>query len=164
MVNANQAATISGVNDAAPLWKPNVTVAVVVERTGKFLLVEEETERGLLFNQPAGHLESGESLVEAVIRETLEETAYHFIPRALLGVYQYKSSPEITYLRFAFIGEITGHDANRKLDAGIVRAAWLSSDEVHASSAHHRTPLVLRCIDDYLAGRRFALELITHYE
>jgi|SRR5208282_3859780 len=146
-----------------PPWKPNVTVAAVIERTGKFLLVEEETERGLLFNQPAGHLESGESLVTAVVRETLEETAYHFIPRALLGVYQYKSSPEITYLRFAFTGEITGHDANRKLDAGIVRAAWLSSDEVHASSARHRTPLVLRCIDDYLAGRRFALELITHY-
>jgi len=150
-------------NDAAPLWKPNVTVAAVVEWAGKFLLVEEESERGLLFNQPAGHLESGESLVAAVTRETLEETAYHFIPRALLGVYQYKSSPEITYLRFAFIGEITGQDANRRLDTGIVRAAWLSSDEIRASSAHHRTPLVMRSVDDYLAGKRFPLELITHY-
>jgi ADP-ribose pyrophosphatase YjhB (NUDIX family) len=150
-------------NDAAPIWKPNVTVAAVVERTGKFLLVEEESERGLLFNQPAGHLESGESLIAAVIRETLEETAHHFVPRALLGVYQHKSSQEITYLRFAFIGEITGHDVNRKLDIGIVRTAWLSSDEVRASSTRHRTPLVMRCIDDYLAGRRFALELITHY-
>src|SRR5271156_2239300 len=101
-------------DEAASFWKPNVTVAAVVERTGKFLLAEEETERGLLFNQPAGHLESDESLVAAVIRETLEETAHHFIPRALLGVCQYKSSREITYLRFAFIGEITGHDTNRK--------------------------------------------------
>ena len=147
----------------ADIWKPNVTVAAIVERAGKFLLVEEQTERGLLLNQPAGHLEAGESLVAAVVRETLEETAHRFAPRALLGVYQYRSSQDITYLRFAFIGEVTGPDAARKLDAGIVRALWLAPDELRASSARHRTPLVMRCIDDYLAGRRFALDSITHY-
>jgi len=147
----------------APPWKPNVTVAAVVERTGKFLLVEEETERGRLFNQPAGHLEADESLIAAVIRETLEETAHDFMPQALLGVYQYKSSRETTYLRFAFIGEVTGHAARRKLDTGIVRALWLTADEARVLSAQHRTPLVMRCIDDYLAGQRYALELITHY-
>jgi len=147
----------------APIWKPNVTVAAIVERDGRFLLVEEETERGRLFNQPAGHLESGESLVAAVTRETLEETAYHFAPRMLLGVYQYRNSQDITYLRFAFTGEITRHDADRPLDNGIVRALWLTPDEARALSARHRTPLVMRCIDDYLAGRRFALGLITHY-
>jgi len=147
----------------APIWKPNVTVAAIVERDGRFLLVEEETERGRLFNQPAGHLESGESLVAAVTRETLEETAYHFAPRMLLGVYQYRNSQDITYLRFAFTGEITRHDADRPLDNGIVRALWLTPDEARALSARHRTPLVMRCIDDHLAGRRFALGLITHY-
>ena len=147
----------------APIWKPNVTVAAIVERDGRFLLVEEETERGRLFNQPAGHLESGESLVAAVTRETLEETAYHFAPRMLLGVYQYRNSQDITYLRFAFTGEITRHDADRPLDNGIVRALWLTPDEARALSARHCTPLVMRCIDDHLAGRRFALELITHY-
>ena len=147
----------------APIWKPNVTVAAIVERDGRFLLVEEETERGRLFNQPAGHLESGESLVAAVTRETLEETAYHFAPRMLLGVYQYRNSQDITYLRFAFTGEITRHDADRPLDNGIVRALWLTPDEARALGARHRTPLVMRCIDDYLAGRRFALGLITHY-
>ncbi|HUO44563.1 MAG TPA: NUDIX hydrolase [Burkholderiales bacterium] len=145
------------------VWKPNVTVAAVVERDGRFLLVEEETERGRLFNQPAGHLEAGESLLAAVVRETLEETAYHFMPQALLGVYQYRSSTELTYLRFAFTGDITGHDTGRRLDTGVIRTAWLSPDEVRALSARHRTPLVMRCIDDYLAGRRFPLDLINHF-
>ena len=146
------------------VWKPNVTVAAVIARDGRFLLVEEQTERGALYNQPAGHLEPGESLVEGAIRETLEETAHHFVPRALLGVYHYHHPPAgVTYLRFAFAGEVTGCDENRALDAGIIRAAWLTPAEVRACGDRHRTPLVGRCVDDYLAGRRYPLELLTYY-
>jgi 8-oxo-dGTP pyrophosphatase MutT (NUDIX family) len=147
------------------VWKPNVTVAAVVERDGRFLLVEEETARGRLFNQPAGHLEPGESLLAAVAREALEETAYAFKPTALLGVYQYPSAAEgVTYLRFAFTGEITGHNPARRLDTGIVRATWLAPDEIRHDAARHRSPLVMRCIDDYLAGRRYPLDVLHHYE
>ncbi len=143
------------------IWKPNVTVAAIVERDGRFLLVEEDTSRGRLFNQPAGHLDPGESLIRAVVRETLEETAYAFEPSALLGIYQYHSGADnVTYLRFAFTGEITGHDATRALDTGIVRAAWLTPDEIRREPARHRSPLVMRCIDDYLAGRRYPLALL----
>ena len=143
------------------VWKPNVTVAAVVERDGRFLLVEEETARGRLFNQPAGHLEPGESLLDAVAREALEETAYTFKPTALLGVYQYPSQADgVTYLRFAFAGEITGHDPARRLDEGIVRAAWLAPDEIRRDAARHRSPLVVRCVEDYLAGRRYPLEVL----
>lgn len=146
------------------IWKPNVTVAAVLERDGRFLLVEEHTESGIQFNQPAGHLEPGESLIEGAIRETLEETAYTFQPAALLGVYQYRHAlNETTYLRFAFTGEITGHDAARALDQGILRAAWLTVDEIRRHRTRHRTPLVMQCVDDYLAGRHYPLDLITHY-
>ena len=146
------------------VWKPNVTVAAVVERDGRFLLVEEETERGALYNQPAGHLEPAESLMAGVIREMLEETAYNFVPRALLGGYHYHHHPDnVTYMRFAFTGEITGHDVTRALDAGIIRAVWLTPAEIRASHARHRTPLVVRCVEDYLTGKHYPLELITHY-
>ena len=149
-------------NDA--IWKPNVTVAAVIERGGKFLLVEEETERGARYNQPAGHLEPDESLVAGAIRETLEESAYHFAPRALIGVYHYRYQPsDVIYIRFAFSGEITGHDVGRALDAGIIRAVWLTPTEIRACGEHHRTPLVMRCVEDYLAGRHYPLDLITHY-
>ena len=146
------------------IWKPNVTVAAVVEHEGRFLLVEEETGRGRLFNQPAGHLDPGESLTHAVSREALEETAYAFTPTALLGVYQYRSMADgVTYLRFAFTGKITGHDAARTLDTGIIRAAWLTPVEIRREEARHRSPLVMRCIDDYLAGQRFPLATIYHH-
>jgi ADP-ribose pyrophosphatase YjhB (NUDIX family) len=147
------------------IWKPHVTVAAVIEREGKFLLVEEETSVGVRFNQPAGHLEACESLLDAVIRETLEESAYSFTPEHLLGIYRWHSKEaDTTYLRFAFTGAITGHDAERKLDSGILQALWMSSDEIHATSVWHRSPLVLRCIEDYLAGKRYPLELLLHYE
>lgn len=147
------------------VWKPNVTVAAVVERDGKYLLVEEETDAGLAFNQPAGHLEEGEALVDAVVREALEETAYHFKPTHLVGIYHWKHpNKEVTYLRFAFAGELRGFDAERKLDDGIVAARWLSYDEVLASQEKHRSPLILRCIDDLRAGRRYPLELLVHYD
>jgi 8-oxo-dGTP pyrophosphatase MutT (NUDIX family) len=147
-----------------PIWKPAVTVAAIIERGGKFLLVEEHTDHGVLFNQPAGHLDPGESLVEGAAREALEETAYAFRPTAMLGVYQYHYAPgDVTYLRFAFTGEITGHDANRRLDEGIIRAVWFTPEEIRDVSSRHRTPLVMRCVDDYLAGKRYPLGLLTHY-
>jgi len=145
-------------------WKPNVTVAAVIERDGRFLLVEEETPEGLRFNQPAGHLEEGESLLEASIREALEETAHHFVPEYLVGVYQWpRPQGDITYLRFAFGGQVTGEEVGRALDAGIVRPLWMTRDELLATRDRHRSPLILQCVDDWIAGRRYPLELITHY-
>lgn len=146
------------------VWKPNVTVAAVVQRDGQFLLVEEETDAGLRFNQPAGHLECGESLVDAVVREALEETAYHFKPTHLVGIYNWRHpEKDVTYLRFAFGGELRGFEPERELDAGIVAARWLSLDEVRATAPRHRSPLILQCIEDALAGKRYPLELIRHY-
>ncbi len=147
------------------IWKPNVTVAAVVERDGRFLVVEEETEQGLQFNQPAGHLDRGESLVHAATREALEETAHHFTPEFLVGIYQWpKPGSEITYLRFAFGGQVTGFEPERSLDSGIVRAVWMSLDELRATRERHRSPLILQCCEDYVAGRRYPLELIRHYD
>ena len=146
------------------VWKPNVTVAAVVERDGRFLLVEEETSDGLRFNQPAGHLEAGESLVEAAAREALEETAHPFAPEYLVGIYQWpRPDGEVTYLRFAFGGTVGEAIAGRQLDAGIVRAVWMTRDEMVATAGRHRSPLLLRCVDDYLAGQRASLDLLRHY-
>ncbi len=149
------------------IWKPSVTVAAVIERDGKFLLVEEETSDGIRFNQPAGHLDPHESLADAVSREALEETAHEFQPDALVGVYmsRYQSSrtgEDVTYLRFAFSGSI-GAVHDRALDVGILRAVWLSYEEIVGIRDKHRSPLVLQCIDDYLCGRRLPLTAIyTH--
>jgi 8-oxo-dGTP pyrophosphatase MutT (NUDIX family) len=147
------------------IWKPNVTVAALIERGGSFLLVEEETEDGLRFNQPAGHLDPGESLVAACAREALEETAWTFRPTALIGIYQWpRPRAEITYLRFAFAGDLGAHQADRALDAGIVRAVWMTPDEIRATTDRHRSPLVWQCVSDCLAGRSFPLELLRHYD
>jgi 8-oxo-dGTP pyrophosphatase MutT (NUDIX family) len=149
-------------------WKPSVTVAAVIERDGRFLLVEEETAEGVRLNQPAGHLDPGESLPTAAARETLEETAFAFTPKQLIGVYLWRSPPPpdgngVTYLRFAFCGELGAHDAERALDAGILRALWLTREEIAARAAEHRSPLVQRCIDDFLGGARYPLDLLfTH--
>ncbi|WP_126444248.1 NUDIX hydrolase [Sulfuricystis multivorans] len=150
------------------IWKPNVTVAALMERDGRFLLVEEETAEGLRFNQPAGHLDEGESLIEACTREALEETAHAFTPTALVGVYQWPrpkrlNEGDITYLRFAFAGKVGARDAARPLDTGILRAVWMTVEEIEACQERHRSPLVLQCVRDYLAGRRFPLDLIRHY-
>ena len=146
------------------IWKPHVTVAAVIEREGKFLFVEEETDVGVRFNQPAGHLECRESLTDAVVREVLEETAYRFVPTALVGVYNWRNeAKDITYLRFAFGGEVVGHDAERKLDEGIIAARWLTLDEIRALKDRHRSPLILQCIEDWLAGQRHPLSLVRHY-
>jgi len=149
------------------VWKPSVTVAAIIERDGRFLLVEEETSDGIRFNQPAGHLDPSESLVDAVARETLEEAAHDFTPTGLIGVYmsRYMSSrtgKEVTYLRFAFCGEL-GRQHDRPLDEGILRAVWMTREELLACQEKHRSPLVLQCIDDYLSGRRAPLSMIyTH--
>jgi 8-oxo-dGTP pyrophosphatase MutT (NUDIX family) len=147
------------------IWKPNVTVAAILEQDGKFLLVEEHTSQGLLFNQPAGHLEPDESLVVACAREVLEESAYVFKPQYLIGIYRWHSAAsDTTYLRFAFGGKILSHHPERSLDEGIVRAAWMSLDEIRATQARHRSPLILRCVEDYLAGKRYPLDILTHYD
>ncbi len=149
--------------DETKQWKPNVTVAAVVERNGSFLLVEEQTADGILYNQPAGHLEDGESLVEAVIRETLEESARDFTPTGLVGVYQYrKPASPVTYLRFTFTGEISD-PKDRPLDAGILRTLWMPVAEIRACRERHRSPLLMQCVDDYIAGRRYPLQLLHHH-
>ena len=155
-------------------FKPSVTVAAVIARdfdgVQKFLLVEEETRDGLKLNNPAGHLDPGESPVQACARETLEETAFHFIPSAIVGVYLSRferaatakeESLDVTYLRFAFCGELGAHIEGQALDAGIVRTLWLTLEEVKLSVDRHRSPLLLRCMQDYLAGKRYPLEMVT---
>ena len=146
-------------------WKPNVTVAAIIEHDGRFLLVEEHTRDGLKLNNPAGHLDPGESPQTACTREVLEETAYDFTPTALVGVYLNRftktgSQEDLTYMRFAFTGRIGAHYADRALDTGIVHAVWMTADELRACPERHRSPLLLRSLEDYLAGQRFALELV----
>ena len=134
----------------------------------KFLLVEEETRDGLRLNNPAGHLDPGESPEQGCARETLEETAFHFKPTALVGVYMSRFERvqpdgvlDITYLRFAYCGELGAHVEGQPLDEGIVRTVWLTADEIRASMDRHRSPLLVRCMDDYLAGRRYPMEMVT---
>ena len=147
-------------------WRPSVTVAAIVEHDGRYLLVEEHTPEGLKLNNPAGHLDPGESPQQAVVREALEETARHFMPQALVGVYLSRlrhpaSGKDVTYLRLAFCGTVGQALPGRTLDHGIVRTLWLTPDEIRASTARHRSPLLLRCVDDHLAGRRFPLDLVV---
>lgn len=145
-------------------WKPDVTVAAVIESDGRFLLIEERVGNRLVFNQPAGHLEANESLAEAVVRETLEETAWHFEPQAVTGIYLWQQPDRSrSFLRVAFCGRITQHDAQRPLDRGIRRALWLSRAQVIDRIDRLRSPMVLRCIDDYLQGVRHSLELLKHF-
>ena len=146
-----------------PRWKPSVTVAAVIERAGRFLLVEEHTHEGLRLNNPAGHLDPGESPEQGCVRETLEETAHIFTPVALVGVYLSRftrDAQDISYLRFAFCGTVGDPDLQRPLDTGIVRTLWLTADEIRQSVARHRSPLVLQCMEDYLAGQRYPLGLV----
>lgn len=146
-------------------WKPSVTVAAIIEREGRFLLVEEETPEGLKLNNPAGHLDPGESPAQGCAREALEETAHAFTPTALLGIYLSRfqrpaTGEDVTYVRFAFCGQLGEREAGRALDHGIVRTLWMTPDEVRASAARHRSPLLLRCMEDYLAGVRHPLSLV----
>ena len=144
-------------------WRPHATVAAIVEQDGKFLLVEENTERGNRFNQPAGHLEDNESLIQAVVRETLEETAYDFEPQSFLGVYHWKHEHnETSYLRFAYIGSVSNHQPLQALDNGIIRAVWMTIDEIRCKQLQLRSPQVLTCFEDYLRGQKFPLSVVKY--
>lgn len=146
------------------VWKPDVTVAALIESDGRFLLVEERIRGRLVFNQPAGHLEDGESLIDAVIRETREETAWHFAPQSLLGIYQWRSPQGRSTVRFAFSGSVTGHDPAQPLDAPVVAIHWLTREQVLERAPRLRSPLVLRCIDDHLRGVRLPLSAVNSLE
>jgi ADP-ribose pyrophosphatase YjhB (NUDIX family) len=147
------------------IWKPNVVVAAIAEREGRFLLVEEEADGALVLNQPAGHLDEGESLLNAVVRETLEETAWHFEPQSLLGIYRWvHPEKRLTYMRFAFVGRALREETGRPLDHGIARALWLTRDEIRAERARHRSPLLEICIDDYLNGKRYPLDMLHDFD
>lgn len=149
------------------IWKPSVTVAAIIEHDGRFLLIEEQTSEGIKLNQPAGHLDPHESLEQAVVREVLEETAHEFIPEALVGMYmsRYLSKTrgtDVTYLRFTFCGK-AGKKFDQPLDHGILRTLWMTRDEMAACQERHRSPIMLQCVDDYLAGKRTPLALLhTH--
>ena len=144
------------------IWKPAVTVAAVIERGGRFLFVEERIDGRLVLNQPAGHLDPGESLVAACRREVLEETAHDFEPRSLIGLYRWHyAAKDVTFLRFCFAGDVSGHDPTRTLDKEIVQLHWLTPAELAARKSDHRSPLVAKCVADFLSGRRFPLDLFS---
>ena len=150
-------------------WTPRVTVAAVIERDGRFLLVEERQSRGLVLNNPAGHLDIGESLPQACVREVLEETAFDFTPEALVGVYlsryrghdpRHGRTRDLTFLRFTFCGTLGQFHEELTLDDPIERTVWMTPDEIRASRARHRSPMVLRSLQDYLDGHRFPFDTI----
>lgn len=144
---------------------PDITVAAVTETDGRFLVVEERINRRLVFNQPAGHVEQGESLIEAVIREVREETAWGFLPEALLGVYLWRNPTSgRSYMRFAFTGKVSDHDAQQPLDRGIVCTHWLSREDLLEREPRLRSPLVLRCIEDYIGGVRRPLDAVARLD
>ncbi|WP_046113228.1 NUDIX hydrolase [Aquincola tertiaricarbonis] len=144
----------------------SVTVAAVIEHEGRYLMIEEETSEGVRLNNPAGHLEPGESPLQGVIRETLEETGCSFQPQHVLGVYLSRfhrpaTGEDVTYLRIAFAGTASEPAPGWVLDEGILRTVWMTPDEIRASAVPHRSPLLLRCLDDHLAGKRYPLDLLT---
>jgi len=146
---------------AADIWRPDVTVACIVPQQGKFLLVEENVRGELVLNQPAGHLEPDESLAQAALRETLEETGWSVELTHLVGIYQWANG-DGHFLRFTFAAQACSHDAMRELDSGILRALWLTREEIAAAGARLRSPMVLRGVDDFLAGKRLSLDDL-HY-
>lgn len=146
----------------ATVWQPSVTVAAVIERDGKFLLVQERIDGELVLNQPAGHLDPGESLIAACRREVLEETAHRFEPTGLVGVYRWRhAAKDVTFLRFCFRGNLGGEIARQSLDTEIVALHWLSPNELKEKQSQHRSPLVQKCVEDFLAGRHFPLEVLS---
>ncbi len=144
-----------------PRFTPHITVATVIEKDGRFLFVKEHAEERVVLNQPAGHLEMDESLIQAAIRETLEETGWDIEITQLIGIYLYTApSNNVTYQRVCFAGRALAQRENHQLDEGIIAPVWLSRDELIEQQSLWRSPMVLRCIDDYLAGERFSLELL----
>ena len=144
------------------IWRPSVTVAALIERGGRFLFVEERIDGRLVLNQPAGHLDPGESLIAACRREVLEETAHDFEPRSLVGIYRWHyAAKDVTFLRFCFAGDVSAQQPGRALDQEIVQLHWLSPQELEARNSEHRSPLVAKCVADFLAGKRFALDIFS---
>jgi 8-oxo-dGTP pyrophosphatase MutT (NUDIX family) len=142
------------------VWTPRATVAAVIERDGRFLMVEEPSADGTVFNQPAGHLEKDETLLQAVIREVNEETAWQFTPEYVLGVYQWQHpTGSKTYMRTTYVGRVDNHRPDQTLEDGIIQALWLSKEELLERSEQLRSPMVMACVDDYLKGNRYPLEL-----
>lgn len=141
-------------------WPLHVTVAAVVERENQFLFVKESIAGQSVLNQPAGHLEQNESLIQAVVRETLEETAWHFKPTSLVGIYRWVHPSGDTFLRFCFTGELDKHEPERPLDTGIEGVVWLDKQALAGHAPALRSPLVLRCVEDYLAGTRLELSVL----
>lgn len=143
------------------VWKPHATVAAVIEKDNHFLMVEENIKGKHVFNQPAGHLDPGESLIEAAIRETREETAWGFQPEFITGIYRWpQPGTERSFLRVTFSGSCNDHRQEQALDDGIIRAVWMTREELAKQPVKLRSPMVLRCIDDYLTGKRYPLELL----
>ena len=145
------------------IWKPNVTVASIVELDGKFLMVEEESPAGPVLNQPAGHLDPNESMEDAVIRETLEETGWKVELKALVGIYHYPAPNGVTYFRFSFAATAIEQLPAAELDAGIIGPVWLTLEELSARKSQWRSPMVKRCIEDFAAGKRFPLDMVYEY-
>jgi 8-oxo-dGTP pyrophosphatase MutT (NUDIX family) len=146
-------------------WSAHVVVACIVERDGKFLLVEERIEANgaAVLNQPAGHWEANETLIEAAKRETLEETGWDVEPTAVLGIYEFKPVElDYTFLRIAFIARALQHHPERKLDHGIIGPLWLTREELLRECTRLRSPSVMRCVDDYLKGQSYPLDMIAH--
>lgn len=150
-------------------WKPSVTVAAIIEREGRYLLIEEHTPEGLRLNNPAGHLDPGESPEDGCAREALEETTHTFKPTALVGIYisrlirparEGRDAEDVTYLRFAYCGELGEVLPGAELDKGIVRTLWMTPNEIRANASRLRSPLVLRCMEDHIAGKRFPLDMV----
>jgi 8-oxo-dGTP pyrophosphatase MutT (NUDIX family) len=144
------------------VWKPSVTVAAIIERGGRFLFVEEEADGRRVLNQPAGHLDPGESLLAACAREAMEETAHRFTPDALVGIYRWRyAAKDVTFLRFAFCGRLDGVEEGRALDPEILALHWLTPAELGQRAVMHRSPLVQQCVDDYLCGRHYSLDVLS---
>lgn len=145
------------------IWKPHATVAAIIERDNKFLMVEELIHGERVFNQPAGHLDPDESLIDAVIRETQEESAWQFIPEAVTGIYLWKHPDNgETFLRVAVCGSCINHDAQQVLDDGILNTVWKSREELVQDTHILRSPMVINCIDDYLSGKRYPLDMLIN--
>ena len=160
------AASAAGPSSSSKVrWKPNVTVAAIIERHGRFLLVEEDTSDGVLLNNPAGHLDPGESPEQGVVRETLEETACRFTPEGFVGMFmsrfrRTRTGEDTTYLRLCYYGSVSEPNTALALDEGILRTVWMTADEIRACPERHRSPLVLECIEGYLAGDRYPLDIL----